>query len=371
MANNLPRRKFLQQLTGSTAGLLFISPARLLAIPEDNFAKNTDFLSFAYLNGLGPEVSVNDIDGHYVPLHAESILPSYMFDDFNRTYVEFLLRQMMAAQGLKWNESDRIIYSYQYHGYCDHTSECNRLAEYSRTAKDYLYNSVNGLLDIQLNWNVLLEDFDYAKQPSSLFNGLIGRYTYLVNRVNLVDTEGNFREVGLISISPVNRAINYITSEGIRPESSLIYVIPGATSLMSPFSELLHLTTHAPSKRLSDQLTQGKNPHHANTSSHMIGETITESAAYLVARRFLKQSQYGERASVINAHAKSLSNRYSLMGDTVAYMMRHGVQKTLDRFAEDPLHLVKEISHGFVIEQMPKKAIPMASWAAIPGQRLS
>ena len=348
MATNLPRRKFLHKLVGSAAGLAFFPQTTVFAIPNRHSAVTREFLSFTELEGLGPEINVEFIDGDYIALHAENALPSHMFDAYNRDYVEYLLREMVASHGLQWDETDRIIWTYQYYGYCDHSNYCNKLLDYSRSAYDFLYNTVEGLLDVNVDWSVLTDDFDFKKQTSTHFSGMIGRYTYLVNRVILQGADGKLKDFGLVNAAPVNRAINYITSKGHEPNTSLMYIIPGNTSLLSPFSEMLHLTTHGPSRRLKLQLVHKHYGQYADDVSHTVGETITESAAILTAQKFLKKHNLDKRMSVINKHAKFLDQQYALMGDTLSYMKLHGVQKTLNRFSDDPLHLVKEISHSFM-----------------------
>ena len=349
MDANLPRRKFLQQLTGGAASLVLLSPATVFAISDKGPVRANGNLAFTDLEGLGPEINAPLNGDEFIALHEEGALPQHMFEEVNRGYVEYLLRDLVANEGERWDESDQILWTYQYYGFCDHSDHCEALLNYSHSAQDYLYNNVNGLLDVGINWSLLSDDFNYQKKNAANYRGLIGRYTYLVNRVSLVDSLGNMKELGLVSATPVNRAINYIKSKENVPSSSLMYLIPGNTSLMSPFSELLHLTTHEPSQQLMMQLAHRHGSQYANETSHLVGETITESAAILTAQQYLKKNRLFEHMGIINVHAKSLGRQYALMADAIAYMQLHGVQKTLSRFSENPLRLVKDLSHTFAM----------------------
>lgn len=344
---NQSRRKFLQQLTKSSAFLAFLSPTAVVALAHKQKEQIDNILSFTDLDGLGPDINAQLIENNFIALHEERELPVYTIDPANRQYVEWLFREMVSNKGLSWDESDRLVWTYQYYGFCDHSGHCDKLLRYSRSAQDYLYNSVSGLLDVDVNWSLLSDDYDYSSPDHVQFKGVIGRYTYLMSRVWLSSAEGEIKDYGLITSTPLNRAINYVTSNGNELNTSLIYLIPGVTSLMSPFSELLHLTTHGPSRRLVQQLGLMRNPHHAEETSRIVGETITESAAILMAQQYLNKNRHGDRINIINAHANYMSNQYSLIPDTVDYMKLHGVQQTLAHFNDDPLHLVKEISHLF------------------------
>ena len=348
MANKLSRRKFLQYLAGSASGFAFLSPNTVFAFPHKYKRDTGDFLSFAELEGLGPEINVEFMGREFVALHEERELPVHMIDEMNRDYLQWLMREMVRQQGMKWDESDKLVWTYQYYGICDHSSECFKLLNYSKSAQDFLYSSVSGLLETNIDWHVLTDDFDYIRKSQNHFNGYIGRHTYLVSRVSLESADGEAKEYGLVSASPVNRAINYITSNGPVLNTSLMYIIPGNTSIVSPFSEVLHLTTHAPSRRLAQQLGEKQGSQKAEQTSHMISETITESAALIMAQNYLNNYRYDDSMKFVYSHANYLGSRYSLMPDTLAYMNRHGVQKTLDRFTNNPLYLVNDLSYSLV-----------------------
>ena len=345
MATNLPRREFLQQLSGTATGLALMSPLTAFAFVNRQKGETEDVLSFTQLEGLGPHINAQFINQNHVALHGEHHMADHMINASHNMYAEQLLRESVSKQGGQWDEEDSLLWTYQHYGRCDHTKHCYRLLGYCMTAQDYLYNTVNGLLDIKMNWHVLTEDIGDRIKSQNNFSGFVGRYTYLIHRVNLLTKEGNIKDYGLISATPVNRAINFITSEKDDvPNTSLMYIIPGTTSLMSPFSELLHLTTHGPSKRFARELEATHDRQQAEETSRLISETITESAAILIAQKYLKQHHHDDRIKVVNAHARNLGRQYSLIPRTVSYMARYGVQHALDTFASDPLYLVNRIN---------------------------
>ena len=65
--------------------------------------------------------------------------------------------------------------------------------------------------------------------------------------------------------------------------------------------------------------------------------------------RFVEAELQPLRREVLMASqnpAKNLGRRYALIPKTVAYMVDHGVQQTLNTFTADPLHLVNAISNS-------------------------
>lgn len=344
MIVNLSRRKFLQHLASNAACLALVSPTTVFAITNKYKGDAGDLLSFTELQGLGPEINSDFVDGDYIALHKERELPANIIDEAGQSRAERLLREMFDKQGWHWDKNDSLLWTYQHYGTCDHSQQCYKLLSYCLSAQDFLYDTVQGLLDASINWDILNQDFNYSIQRHNNFNGFIGRYTYLVHRLNLLDQHGWIKEYGLTNVSPVNRAINYITTEDYVPDTSLIYIIPGQTSLISPFSELIHITTHGPSVRLARELGVQYNRQQAGETSRIIGETITESAAILVAQNYLTKYNHAEQLALVNYHANNLGGRFSLVPETVAYMKQHGVQQTLNTYTDDPVHLVNEIS---------------------------
>lgn len=340
-AYQLNRRSLLKAL--SIAGIAStLSPSTALAQITPEFLDNESMdLSFVRDSGYGPFMDAPYIEEHFVPLHQEIPLPA--MDSASSEYQNALsvLKEEFDVLGVKWRDEFELRWTYQHYGVPDAPDHAQALVEYSNSVQSYLYRELNGLKHLSLNWEVLKP----GQEVTGSNRALVGKYTYFVLRVNAVDGEGNVQEPYLVSARPVERAIHFISSEQkVDARHRLIYIIQGATSLVSPFSEMIHLSTHAPAMRYASELRKTLPRAEAKNLARSSGETITESAAVMLAMNYLEEIHKEDYTRQIIRHANSLNAQLPQFSGSIAYMQKYGVQAAFDAFSEDPKHYMTRIA---------------------------
>ena len=335
------RRQFLQKL-GTSAVLYSVLPNELLADVLPEKASPTFDLSFVDMDGVGPYLDAPIVEENLIPLHKEMQLPA--MDSTTEEYHNALtvLKSEFESMNVPWSDDFRLSWSYQHYGAPDTKSNSEQMINYCQTVHDYLYHEINGLADVLFKWRSLNNDTNILNNAGN--HALVGKHTYFVLRVNAVDKEGNVQEPYLVNARPVNRALHYINDSAGNPNQRMIYVIRGATSLVSPFSEMLHMSTHDPAMRYADELKHNYKNDVAKSLARDAGETVTESAAVLIALDYLYSLGKQSRASQIIHHAKSLQSQLPEFSHSIAYMQKYGVQNALNSYHDSPADYMKAIA---------------------------
>jgi hypothetical protein len=280
----------------------------------------------------------------YCALHKETVLPANRVEQSDYQHSVALLKKVLANQGIRWKKSNRIVWTYQHYGVCDPSIHSKRLLSYSKLAQEYLYNQVSGLMEVNIDWNLLPKHHTRSIIDTKKYRGLVGKHTYLIYRVYGVNKEGIQIQPGLVNVAPVERAINYIIDDAYhKPIGSTIFVIHGPTSLISPFTEIIHLTTHQPSLCLTEELVTSLGEDDAQRMGRVYGESITEAAGSLLALSFLQKYGNTKEKSTVRTVSQNISNQFPLVQAVMAYMNQNGVQQVLGAYSENPGGVVKEI----------------------------
>ena len=342
-SEKLSRRWFLTTLVrGAVATSFFPVTGFGNAIADHNPVN--DRFSFADQDGVGSNPGAEIFNNQYFPLHQEKILPLYMLDKNDYRNTISLLKKMYAREGKQWKESSKVLWTFQHYGVSDLSSHSDKLLKYCLSVQDYIYSIVPGVIKEGITWDLLKKVTIDLKAGNAGFRGFVGKNTYLVYRVNMTDEEGFVMEPGIVNVMPVDRAIHFIRSNSHNvPTSSTIYVIHGATSLVAPFSELIHLVTNEPSLSYTDKLLASLSKEDAHRLGRIYGETITEAAGITLASDYMRKYGSAERLDTISNNLQNLSNRFPLLNNVVNYMHQHGVRRTLYNYIENPDQLIKKI----------------------------
>jgi hypothetical protein len=135
----------------------------------------------------------------------------------------------------------------------------------------------------------------------------------------------------------VERAIHHIVAgKTAVPKRGTLYIIPGTTSLVAPFSELLHLTFHEPSQRYASELSDTLKNDQAQEQARMAGETVNEAAAIVLAAEFVQKLGQSDRLPTIKFMASNLSDTYGYLPKAIAFMRRTSVQNAADIYCDSP-----------------------------------
>ncbi|MDH5547866.1 MAG: hypothetical protein OEZ43_19990 [Gammaproteobacteria bacterium] len=302
-------------------------------------------LPFVDKSGFGPRIDGPYVEEVFVALHREMPLPA--MDETTPEYQNALrvLQEEFMNSGQAWHEEYRLSWSYQHYGVPDKSSVVQPLIEYCQSVQTYLNHTIRDIDELNMRWARLDINMDFDDVDGDY--ALVGKHTYFVLRVNAVDAKGHLLEPHLINAQAVNRAIHYVNSsvgDIFNPDQRLIYVIRGETSLISPFSELLHMITHTPAMKYAGELKEKLDSAQAKSIARFSGETVTEAAAVILARHFLHERGIDERDEELSRHANSLSRQLPEFQHSLDYMKKNGVQNALDEFSDNPKRFMKTLS---------------------------
>jgi hypothetical protein len=343
MPKKLTRRSFLSYLLVSAATASFV-PKYAFGNIFSNNSPESNWLSFSSQKGIGPWLDESTLKQRYCALHKETALPDIRIDQSDYRKTISLLEKVLADQGVRWKKSSRIVWKYQHYGVCDPSIHSEKLLSYSRLTQDYLYSHISGLLEINLDWDLLIKNHTRSFIETKGYRGLVGKHTYLVYRVNGVDDEGTLLQPGLANIMPVERAINYIIDDDHhKPIGSTIFVIHGPTSLISPFTELIHLIIHQPTLLLTRELAASQGEVDAQIVGRVYGESIAEGAGILLALSFLQKYGRTNEENIVIAVAQNIVDQYPLVQGVITYMDQNGIQRVLSDYSENPVRVMKDI----------------------------
>ncbi len=343
MSKKLTRRKFLSYLLTSTAAVSLTPKYAFGNIFQEDTPESIGF-SFSSQNGVGPWLDESTLMQQCSALHRETFLSATWIKQSDYQKTVSLLEKVLADEGIRWNKSNQVVWTFQHYGVHDLSIHSKRLLSYSKMAQDYLYSNIPGLMEIYFDWSLLTKQQTRSFIDTKGFKGLVGKHTYLVYRINGVNEEGTQLLPGSVNVIPVERAINYIVDDDYhKPIGSTIFVIHGPTSLISPFTEIIHLTTHQPTLRLTGELKTPLGEDDAQRIGRVYGETITEAAGSLLALSFLQKYGNTEEKNTVRAVSQNISNQFPLVQAAMAYMNHNGVQQVLGAYSENPEGIVKEI----------------------------
>lgn len=298
-----------------------------------------DELAFVDQNGFGPPLKGDDIEENLIPLHKPIILPKLEKSTPQYQLAQSHLQGVFKQQGLKWKDSYSLQWSYQHYGLPDNSSAALLMLEYCKSVQKYLYRHIIGVDAFSIDWDVLRHK---SKSKSKSIDGVkarIGRYNYFLLRIGVEDNNGDMFGPYLLSGKPVDRAVNFINFNNNRKfeaRDSQIYLITGSTSLVSPFSEILHLITHETAMEHKRELNVQFSQQEAQSRARYLGETITESAAITLAKHYLTKIGHAERLVNVQTMEESLTKQLPSFKNSMRYMKEFSVQEALKIYNKDP-----------------------------------
>lgn len=340
MHAGLSRRRFLR---GLAAGSVLLLPAgRALATAPS--PEQSPWLSFSRQPAVGPAIDIADLDLLLTPLHAETLLAPAAISPESYQQVSEELARRLAKKGKSCEPGAPLHWTYRHYGTCTSQTQSLRLLSYVLASEDYLYSRLSSLASFDCHWRLLKDQASSPADGPTTCSGLVGGHNYLVHRISATDRDGKAMEPCLVIIVPVERAINYIVDDDSHaPISSIIYLIHGPTALISPFTEAIHLHTHQASLLHAEELAEQIEPQEAQMLGRLYGEIVTEAAGLLMAEGFLQQhgEQNNQEYRQIREHT---ARRYPLVKNAIALMRKHGVERTLRYYMDDPATIIRHIS---------------------------
>gem|GEM_PF-1793073 len=350
--HRLSRRDFLSFVTLNAATVAVaasVLPTPAFAISQMPAQANTKIppLGFADRDGLGPDMDAPDVERLCCPLHEEKWLPASSVDQKTRQAVKKVLKIEFQNANLDWFDQYEVGFTYQHYGVPDDSEETGPLLNYCNAADEFSRKKLKDMFDAEVTWDRLTHEQSIVGLPA--FHGFVGRYTYYVTRAVILGAEAGLDLPYLVQSWPVERAIHYIVAENdevAHPKRGTLYIIPGTTSLVAPFSELLHLTFHEPSQRYAAELLNTLKEDEAQEQARIAGETVNEAAAIMLATEFIHKLGCNERLASINFMENDLSDTYDYLPKAIAFMKRTSVQSAVNIFLESPANFLAKINNS-------------------------
>ena len=339
--SSITRRRFLLSLGALSAGYI-IRPSLLLASPLARPQSKLDQYSFVDELGMGPELNPAKIEREYHPLHAEQTLIFANLDQQQMLWFKKRLKFEFSKAGMQWKKHYEVVMTSQHYGVNYTGTQADQLLAHCENVQDYLYSRLHGLYETNIQWDTLKSPANLTQEKNRGFQGIIGRYTYRLYRVLVSNIEYDDSPC-LVSAEPGERAFNFINDLS-GTLTGVIYIIPGKTSLLSPFSEILHLTLHEPAKAYEHHLRSRVSLDLARQRAILAAETVNEAAAIVLSSEFLKRFGHHNRLPVVNHMARNLSQRLPNLNSTIAYISQHGAQISIDHFRDDPVNFISRLT---------------------------
>ena len=339
----LSRRHFLSFMAIS-ATVASLSPSSVFALNKLSGTPKWPSLKFADRQGLGPDIDAPDVARLCCALHEEKIIPNATIDQSELEAVSKALRMQFAEEGLDWEDEYQVGFTYQHYGKPDDAEYSKHLIQYCKVVTEYANEKLTDLFSPRITWSPLVHENHHNGRIENGFHGLVGRYTYYVLRAVVLNAESDVP--CLLQSWPLERAIHYIVAgQSAVPTKGVLYIIPGTTSLVAPFSEMLHLTFHEPSQRYALELAKSINESDAQQQARVAGETVNEAAAIVLATDFMRRLAQPERLSTIAYMAKDLSKTYPYLPNAISYMQQYGVQQAADVYLDNPAVFMTRIKN--------------------------
>ena len=346
--HQISRRDFLSFVTLNAVAAAAL-PVPVFAISQIAAQANrkNSLLNFVDRDGLGPDMDAPDVERLCSPLHEEKLLPKSSVDEKTRLAVKEVLQIEFQNASLDWHDDYQVGFTYQHYGVPDDHEQTTPLLKYCNDAGEFSRTKLKDMFNAEVTWNRLTHEQTIVGLPS--FHGFVGRYTYYVTRAVVLGAEDSSDLPYLVQSWPVERAIHYIVAANTavsKPKRGTLYVIPGTTSLVAPFSELLHLTFHEPSQRYAEELSNTLNEDQAQEQARVAGETVNEAAAIMLASEFIQELGCGDRLPTINFMAKDLSDTYGYLPKAITFMKQTSVQSAVDIFLDSPANFLAKINNS-------------------------
>lgn len=343
MITNHFRRRFFKIAASAVLWPLSVGAESLASLKPKSLQR--DAFRFVDVSGLGPEQTGEYVENSYCPIHKEKSIMAQAISAQCLEDSRNMLMQEFKKNNIPWKSSYDIVWTSQHYGVADTSGIATDLLFHCRMMHEYLYSNIDQLSDIKINW----EYFPAAGKCSHVglanFSAYVGRYTYSVIRVHVADENRQYKGPYSIYSLPLERSLNYISSTGedYKANQSTIYIIPGLTSLISPVSELLHISTTGPSLAYVRQLEILCDPIEAQQLARQFTETIIEAISITLVNQYLHTLELSNRVNQLVTLAQYISEYLPLLSNALSFCREQGVQECFNAFQENPELLKQRI----------------------------
>ena len=337
------RRDFLRS-TLAPGFLLALTPFKSSAVSMIASKAASLPLYFTEITGLGPELPTATILERFTPLHPELELPTDRMPNRKSAAIKTALQNAFHKSGLPWKEHYEVAFSYQHYGVPDQSRELAELVRYSEAATNYLKSRYTGLFTPKIQWQLLPEHYPIENDR---FAGYVGRFTYHLVKAYVSNIDMDEPAPYLAHAQPIERAINYIQGgKQETPSAGTIFLVPGISSMMAPFSELIHLSFHASAQAQISELSKTMDAGAARQHVRNVTESLVESLSYSIAESFMHDIEHTEKLPTIKYMADNLAAKFSYMPQITRTIKARGVQSVINEVQDDMTDFIAQFDHG-------------------------
>ena len=230
--------------------------------------------------------------------------------------------------------------AYRSYGFADAPSVSQSVADYAGSAVDFMHSKIRGLDPkcAGITWVPLRPGEDYSRD----FNGKgfvgMGQYTHarggFMNKSDRKITE--IARANSLDMSAQFRLFDY-DSDKDGEIDWYIFLSTNYTSLMSPFSEVLHMAVYKRALKYQSEAGPGAEA----LASEAFAEASAEVLGGMMVDRF---GIPGGHKVIARAGAeRKKSPKYKLIGQAVPWIERYGPQAAYDLYMDSPGKFVKTI----------------------------
>lgn len=228
----------------------------------------------------------------------------------------------------KWN----VELTRQTYGVPEDERFTTPLVAYCEDVVEFLYERIKGLDQHTIDWTVIKN----GEKHDANFNGkgFIAKRLYTVTRAS-VTKEGSDKEITVYDLSSSRGGYARPFFKEGKLDRWHLAICSGTSAVISPFSEVLPLTTLArainhPNVRYDDLI--------------VADETLVESISTILALEYGNVRKIKNIEKTVREANKNLTDpKYQYVPKAIEYVRTHGVQTAFDLYVENPNKFMQAI----------------------------
>lgn len=339
------RRRFFKRaavtvVTGGVVAAVGIDAARRGCTPREDETIERDWSFLDVEPDLSP-APWQVIERDCVPLGPKIPVPR------GTELYRALIRGAMPAvrQKIEWerekgrllNVYPRITPTLQNFGIPEDPKVASALIHYCQLASKFLHEQIRGLdRSKDLAWTVIEAGDDYSQTHHK--RGLIGRSFYKMHWIDVNDQDGNFLFKNGIAHHLSGSYMHHHVDPDTDPEEQWsVYIVPGFSAVVTPFSEIVPLSLGDSHHRHSIKVGYDE--------ASKVSEALCEGLSYHLGHRISQELAIPNGSRLVDEVHQGLVGDplYELVPSSVRWISTHSMQDAFDMYVEDPQEFARAI----------------------------
>lgn len=341
----LNRRQLLKRLavgglflTGGVALYHFLRSYNTARLTETT--QNEIYFFLEYKPDLSIPSSFEQVKRLYVPLSSRDIAaPSTVdYSEAKEKIIEWIEKAVdKNVIQTEEGEYDFKIWRYVY-GVPSGARIAESLLAHCKRAVEFLYNTLKGLDWYDIDWTIIHSGDNFEHQFHQ--KGFVGDNYYMIYEAEVEHKKSGKHLPTPLFIAPAGggfygRKYNEATKKWLWH----IFISAGKSAIVSPFSEVIPLTTSKASDRLEKDV--------GSYLARVAEETISESLSYHVAKLMIQEFNIPIGEKYLEDMHRNLHERddaYRFVPHARKWIEAYGIQKAFDLYMEDPNRFMNTVT---------------------------